>query len=63
MNSNTCAYCGEKFETPYAFKRYCSQACKRKMSYKVACERGNNHVDTRKKDSYLAPAVSVRDLV
>lgn len=63
MNSITCAYCGKQFETPYAQKRYCSPTCKKRMSYKVQCERKNSPVDTREIDSYLAPTVSVRDLV
>lgn len=28
-----CGYCGERFESAYADKKYCSEKCKRRMHY------------------------------
>ncbi len=65
--STACSVCGKRFETVYASKKYCSIGCKIKANNERDQRRRANHgkepVCTKQIDSYLAPAVSVRDLI
>lgn len=50
-----CGYCGERFESAYADKKYCSEKCKRRMHYL----RGRyGTVETQKEEQYVPRPVT-----